>query len=265
MFRVNQYVRIESPLIEGAVFYANILKKRFLGVNQYYVHYNGWSNSHDEWIPESAMKELTEEESVNPSELPNPPPSRSSKSNHIVYDPLIVEKHYHPKHKRSPSKRSKSNSPVKKSKYAEESDTDSDSFLDLIEYSREASPPRRIKPNSRTSTPVKIPKPLPSKPIEHRPKINQFNVHTYPFAQREQESFHGVPLIAPDIRKLSEKKPARTKVEVVISKVENGSRVDVNFIDDRSLSDIQESVKLLQSTVSRLEEKEEEILNKIGQ
>jgi hypothetical protein len=54
----------------------------------YYVHYNGWSNSHDEWMPESVLSKLLPGEAGNPEKLFNPQPTRSSKSNHIIGDPL---------------------------------------------------------------------------------------------------------------------------------------------------------------------------------
>lgn len=58
----------------------------------YYVHYNGWNSSHDEWMREDVLDPLLEDERRAPEMLPNPPPSRSSKSNHLIYDPMISEK-----------------------------------------------------------------------------------------------------------------------------------------------------------------------------
>lgn len=60
----------------------------------YYVHYNGWSMSHDEWMPEAVLGNLLPDEVANPGDLQNPSPTRSSKSNYIIYDPLVSsEKH----------------------------------------------------------------------------------------------------------------------------------------------------------------------------
>ena len=98
-FTIRDFIRIVSETYSGQVFYAQILKCRFRdGNNVYYVHYNGWSNSHDEWMPEQVISKLLPEETDNPEDLPNPAPSRSSKSNHIISDEYFVgEKHFHPK------------------------------------------------------------------------------------------------------------------------------------------------------------------------
>jgi ParB-like chromosome segregation protein Spo0J len=98
-FEIGQFIRIVSETYQGQVFYAQILKCRFKeGNNVYYVHYNGWSTSHDEWMPEKVISSLLPEEDGNPEMLSNPPPSRSSKSNHIIADEYFAtEKHFHPK------------------------------------------------------------------------------------------------------------------------------------------------------------------------
>lgn len=62
------------------------------GKNQYYVHYNGWNSSHDEWMREDVLDPLEATERKSPELLANPPPSRSSKSNHLIYDPTVSEK-----------------------------------------------------------------------------------------------------------------------------------------------------------------------------
>lgn len=96
-FKVGDYVRIESSVYEGQVFYASIVKYRYRNhTNSYYVHYNGWSTSHDEWMPENVLDALRPEEQSNPANLANPSPTRSSKSNYIIYDPMVSEKHHHP-------------------------------------------------------------------------------------------------------------------------------------------------------------------------
>jgi hypothetical protein len=106
-FEIGQYIRIVSETYQGQVFYAQILKCRFKdGTNVYYIHYNGWSNSHDEWMPEKVISPLLQDEEKNPELLGNPPPSRSSKCNHIISDEYFVaEKHFHPK---TPKKESSS-------------------------------------------------------------------------------------------------------------------------------------------------------------
>lgn len=96
-FKVGQYVRIESSVLEGQIFYAQISKYRWRNnTNMYYVHYNGWSTSHDEWMPEDVLDNLKPSEAVSPADLVNPNPSRSSKSNHIIVgDSATAEKHQH--------------------------------------------------------------------------------------------------------------------------------------------------------------------------
>lgn len=97
LFQVGSYVRIVSSTYEGQVFYAQISKYRYRnGSNMYYVHYNGWSTSHDEWMPEAVLERLRPEEERSPADLTNPSPTRSSKSNYIIYDPLVSERHHHP-------------------------------------------------------------------------------------------------------------------------------------------------------------------------
>lgn len=94
LFQVGEYVRIVSSTFEGQVFYAQISKYRYRNnSNSYYVHYNGWSTSHDEWMPEHVLEALRPEEKGTPADLANPSPTRSSKSNYIIYDPLISERH----------------------------------------------------------------------------------------------------------------------------------------------------------------------------
>lgn len=96
-FKVGDYVRIESSTYEGQVFYAQIAKYRYRNhTNSYYVHYNGWSTSHDEWMPEAVLDNLRQDEQRNPATLANPSPTRSSKSNYIIYDPMVSERHHHP-------------------------------------------------------------------------------------------------------------------------------------------------------------------------
>lgn len=87
-FAIGEYIRIVSPNFEGRVFYGKVVKCRWReGRNSYYIHYNGWSNSHDEWIPEEALSRLLPEETQYPQRLVNPQPTRSSKSNNIIGSP----------------------------------------------------------------------------------------------------------------------------------------------------------------------------------
>jgi hypothetical protein len=91
LFAIGQYIRIVSQVYEGQVFYAQIVKYRFrANRNAYYVHYNGWSSSHDEWMPEEVLGPLVGSEQDSPENLVNPAPSRSSKSNRIIEEPLLV-------------------------------------------------------------------------------------------------------------------------------------------------------------------------------
>lgn len=80
-------VRIVSSTMEGAVFYARTVRHRWddeRGAWAYYVHYHGWSTSHDEWMPEDVLSPLLASEAADPDALANPAPSRSSKSNYII-------------------------------------------------------------------------------------------------------------------------------------------------------------------------------------
>lgn len=93
-FVIGEYVRIVSSNYEGQVFYAKVLKCRWRQAkNHYYVHYNGWSNSHDEWMPETVLSKLLPEESSDPDALVNPHPNRSSKSNYIIGEPPTAGEH----------------------------------------------------------------------------------------------------------------------------------------------------------------------------
>lgn len=133
-FAVHQYIRIVSTAWEGAVFYGKILQIRYSSSNgskpsgsispssdksseerrgtwEYYVHYNGWGTSHDEWMPEAVLSTLLDEEASNPESLTNPPPTRSSKSNRLIES--------HPSSPRSPkTSQSVLQSPVKRSQSA---------------------------------------------------------------------------------------------------------------------------------------------------
>ena len=90
-FDIGEYVRIVSSNYEGQVFYAKVIKCRWrMEKNEYYIHYNGWSNSHDEWMIESVLDKLLPKEMDHPELLPNPQPNRSSRSNYIVGEPIHV-------------------------------------------------------------------------------------------------------------------------------------------------------------------------------
>lgn len=84
-------VRIVSHKFGGQVFYARTIKCRWRDDRFfYYVHYNGWGNSHDEWMPEEVLNApFPDEESIFDT-LANPPPTRSSKSNNIIGDPELT-------------------------------------------------------------------------------------------------------------------------------------------------------------------------------
>lgn len=93
-FAIGEYVRIVSSNYEGQVFYAKVLKCRWRQAkNYYYVHYNGWSSSHDEWMPEMVLNKLLPGEALDPEALINPHPNRSSKSNYIIGEPPITTEH----------------------------------------------------------------------------------------------------------------------------------------------------------------------------
>lgn len=95
-FTIGEYVRIVSSNYEGQVFYAKVLKCRWRQAkNYYYVHYNGWSSSHDEWMPEVVLNKLLTEEALDPEALVNPHPNRSSKSNYIIGEPPVTAEHKH--------------------------------------------------------------------------------------------------------------------------------------------------------------------------
>lgn len=91
-FNRGDYIRIESTT-QNQVYYALIIKKRFINnAKMYYIHYNGWNTTHDEWMPEYALQSLLPHEQHSPSELKNPPATRSSKSNYLIDDPSLYPK-----------------------------------------------------------------------------------------------------------------------------------------------------------------------------
>ena len=95
-FDIGEFVRIVSSNYEGQVFYAKVVKCRWRqNKNMYYVHYNGWSNSHDEWMPEGVLAKLLREEVEDAENLANPHPNRSSKSNYIIGEPAHPSEHHH--------------------------------------------------------------------------------------------------------------------------------------------------------------------------
>lgn len=87
-YQVGEYVRIESTSFPGQIFYAQITKSKYHSDSKsfmYYIHYNGWSSGHDEWMTEFHLHPLLPEETLNPIMLVNPPSSRSSKSNYLIH------------------------------------------------------------------------------------------------------------------------------------------------------------------------------------
>lgn len=158
-FAPGQYVRIESSTYEGQVFYAQISKHRFRNhTNMYYVHYNGWSTSHDEWMPEGVLQELQEGERANPGELTNPSPTRSSKSNYIIYDPLVSEKHHHAPGEGRPPALPRKRKPAQKSASAsrdlllDEGDEDDEHALLLEEFAGYNTPKSSVYDGSSPQT-----------------------------------------------------------------------------------------------------------------
>lgn len=89
---MGMYVRIVS--LDKNIYYGKVSLKRYSlikilsrlkrYVNLYYLSYNGWASSHDEWVPESHIEVLQPDEATRPNRLQNPAPNRSSKTNHIV-------------------------------------------------------------------------------------------------------------------------------------------------------------------------------------
>ena len=265
LFEVGQFVRIVSPMLEGTVFYAQVLKKRFQGINTYYVHYNGWSNSHDEWMPESVMSNLSEEESINPKSLVNPSPSRSSKSNHIVYDPLIAEKHYHPRHKRTNSKKSDSEeystpSPMKRVRSGDFPKISSPSSASTKD--KDASGKVRLKLRSRLSdlfekaadtTPVISSRLAPLEREQYfeaghvpRKRISKKNLHTFDFYNRKALDFTDIIDTIQPISKGRSQRKATLAVPLKASRIEKNdkymSQVDPKYVDKRSLVQTRKSI-----------------------
>lgn len=92
LFRNDFYVGVRG--LDEQLYYGKIVSRLRRSVNLYYIQYNGWSNSHDEWVPENVIEKVPNPQNPNDSEqeasqsqikrLSNPPPNRSSKTNHIV-------------------------------------------------------------------------------------------------------------------------------------------------------------------------------------
>ena len=90
-FRNDFYVGVRG--LDEQLYYGKIVSRLRRSVNLYYIQYNGWSNSHDEWVPENVIEKVPNpqnpdgEQEASQSQikrLSNPPPNRSSKTNHIV-------------------------------------------------------------------------------------------------------------------------------------------------------------------------------------
>lgn len=73
-------------------YYGHIKLRRNRGLNQYYIQFLGWCKEYSEWLCEDVLSK-----SDNNEHYVAKRPSRSSKSNNLVNDPLIREKHSHNK------------------------------------------------------------------------------------------------------------------------------------------------------------------------
>ncbi|KAM0676324.1 AT-rich interactive domain-containing protein [Gurleya vavrai] len=88
-FNINDNVYLYS---DSQIYYGTIKLRRNRGLNQYYLHFVGWSKEYCEWYCEDVLffydKELTNENKMKRK-------TRSSKANNIIDDPLTREKHSH--------------------------------------------------------------------------------------------------------------------------------------------------------------------------
>lgn len=73
-------------------YYGHIKLRRNRGLNQYYIQFLGWCKEYSEWLCEDVLRKSDHNEHYVAKR-----PSRSSKSNNLVNDPLIREKHSHNK------------------------------------------------------------------------------------------------------------------------------------------------------------------------
>jgi hypothetical protein len=98
-FDMDSFVRIRAE--DNSIYFGKIISQLKRTINLYYIQYNGWSSSHDEWVLETSLEPLLPDEmncvenaiklssngSPNKkllSKLSNPAPNRSSKTNRIV-------------------------------------------------------------------------------------------------------------------------------------------------------------------------------------
>lgn len=280
-FAIGQFIRIVSEVYDGQVFYALIVKCRFRnGRNAYYVHYNGWSSSHDEWMPEDVLSPLIDDEKRNPESLTNPPPSRSSKSNRIIEDPLLLPGERPLPSVSGPGSRQSSGAATpKRSRRADEGWTSDELENDSEEKeSREA---RRagsfILRGTRSMSAVSLISPLDVAkltPDWDLIKHELFNSEQRGYGSlivRRNRVHHNadnsVPIYSIDSAELNyleensfDLDPGVKFLEVRVKEIRDGSvqksSVHPGYKDDgRSLQEIQESVDSLESQLALLERK----------
>lgn len=74
-------------------YFGHVKLRRNRGINQYYIQFLGWCKEYSEWLCEDVLGKSMKRRDFHIAKKP----SRSSKSNNLVNDPLIREKHSHNK------------------------------------------------------------------------------------------------------------------------------------------------------------------------
>lgn len=87
-FKIREIVKLATSKER---YYGHVKLRRNRGLNQYYVQFMGWCKEHSEWYCEDVLSKCEQKREGYVVRKP----SRSSKTNNLVNDPLIREKHSH--------------------------------------------------------------------------------------------------------------------------------------------------------------------------
>lgn len=87
-FMIGEIVKL---LTAKEQYYGHVKLRRNRGLNQYYLQFMGWCKEHSEWYCEDVLSKCEQ----NKDGYVMRRPSRSSKTNNLINDPLIREKHCH--------------------------------------------------------------------------------------------------------------------------------------------------------------------------
>jgi hypothetical protein len=89
-FQIRENVMLESASKE--MFYGIVKLRRNRGLNHYYIQFAGWAKDHSEWYCEDVLEPCYE---IPKSAYKTKRKSRSSKTNNLINDPVLREKHCH--------------------------------------------------------------------------------------------------------------------------------------------------------------------------